>query len=115
MKKNKYHGHDIEFVNWWSRQGPPHRHPYSTETSFDNGHTHLMRGITSIASGGLDNHVHYYEGTTSFRDGHVHYYRGMTGPAIPLPEGGHIHEFEGQTTFNDGHIHYYRGRTGKGY
>ncbi|GEN36652.1 hypothetical protein [Aneurinibacillus danicus] len=65
MKKDQCHSHDIEFVNWWGRQGPPHRHRYYAETSVNNGHNHVMRGFTSITSGGLDNHVHYYEGATS--------------------------------------------------
>jgi hypothetical protein len=115
MKKNKFHTHDAEFINWGVRVGPPHRHPYFTKTSMNQAHRHEMRGVTSINPGGVDNHVHYYEGATSFVDGHVHYYRGVTGPAIPLPGGGHIHEFAGQTSFADGHIHYYGGRTDKEY
>jgi hypothetical protein len=115
MKEDEFHTHDVEFINWLVRVGLPHRHAYSTETSMNQGHRHLIRGVTSINPVGLDNHVHSYEGETSFVDGHVHYYRGVTDPAIPLPGGRHIHQFAGETAFADGHIHFYRGRTGRGY
>lgn len=116
MKENGYHTHDVDFIQWHVAAGPPHRHPYSTETSIAEGHRHLMKGVTSINPGGSrDNHVHSYEGNTSFADGHVHYYRGITGPPIPLPGGGHTHEFAGSTAVASGHVHYYRGRTGRGY
>jgi hypothetical protein len=108
----KPHTHKLKSINWQGKQF--HVHEYSTRTSFNDGHRHGIRGVTSASSGGLDQHVHYYEGITSFDDGHIHRFSGFTGPAIPLPGGGHIHEFFGTTSFDDGHVHTYYGRTGRG-
>ncbi|WCK52992.1 YmaF family protein [Aneurinibacillus sp. Ricciae_BoGa-3] len=96
MEEKVLHTHDVKFV-YWHVQGPPHRHMYSTRTSFNDRHTHLMSGVTS------------------FDDGHVHYYRGAIGRAIPLPDGGHIHEFAGKTSITNRHTHSYYERTGKDY
>jgi hypothetical protein len=63
VKENECHTHDAEFMKWKVEAGHPHRHPYSTKTSIDRGHRHVMRGVTFIDPGSnMDNHVHSYEG-----------------------------------------------------
>lgn len=108
-KNGEDHHHDFAFVQW---QGLSHIHAYSTRTTVNDRHSHIVQGITSAPVNAMNGHVHYYEGVTTYDDRHVHRFNGYTGPAILLPDGSHYHEFGGQTTYDDGHIHYYRGRTG---
>jgi hypothetical protein len=104
------HGHNIAHFTWDGRN--VHIHQYSTETSFNNGHSHTVSGTTSSSNDGMG-HVHYYEGTTTLNDGHVHHFSGTTGPPVHLSDGTHYHMFSGRTSFNDGHVHQYSGATGK--
>ena len=102
--------YDLEQLSsYW---GPVHVHKYCLPTSINDEHKHLVRGRTSPAAGGLDEHTHYYEGFTTCENGHVHRYCGITGPAVACPGYGHSHEMYGRTSFDDGHIHYYRAFTG---
>ncbi len=92
-----------------------HVHNYNFRTTFEDGHTHCMFGVTTLGTTRGNTHVHYYRGVTTLADGHVHYYRGVTGPAIYLPEGGHIHYYQGVTTFNNRHKHAYAGTDSPSY
>ena len=105
------HEHNILGIQW--NQGNVHVHQYSTETTINDGHSHLVQGTTSAANNMMD-HVHYYEGTTTFV-GHVHQFSGTTGPPVYMTDGTHFHEFSGTTTFNDGHVHSYSGFTGRNF
>ncbi|WP_223066508.1 YmaF family protein [Paenibacillus caui] len=105
------HLHKLYITSWNGRQ--VHTHPFSGNTSYDDGHSHYYVGMTDPAPNGVQ-HVHSYQAKTSFNNGHSHTIRGTTGPAIPLPTGGHYHYFRGYTTI-DGirpHRHEYRGNTG---
>lgn len=84
-----------------------HVHNYSIPTTFDDGHTHRVFGVTSLGVLKGNTHLHYYRGYTTLEDGHVHYFGGVTGPAIFLPGGDHIHNYRGVTSFNDRHRHAY--------
>jgi hypothetical protein len=56
-----------------------------TETTFNDGHTHFIRGTTGeaipIPGGG---HYHYFEGVTTVngRHPHAHEYQGRTGNEV---------------------------------
>ena len=102
------HEHTILGVNWSG--GNFHAHQYSTETTINDGHSHMVQGTTALANNTME-HVHYYEGTTTYV-GHVHHFSGYTGRPIYMADGTHYHEFSGTTTFNDGHVHNYSGYTG---
>jgi hypothetical protein len=110
--KRVNHTHDIELIRWPGRVLRVHIHDYATRTTFNDGHTHVVRGVTSQPLQGYERHTHYYNGVTTFEDGHVHRFRGWTGPPMFLPDGTHYHEFRGETSFDDGHTHRYTGRTG---
>ncbi len=110
-KQAKPHTHSIQLLRYGDRPG--HVHPYSTPTTVNDGHRHLVNGTTSPPYGNPDRHVHYYEGTTTFEDGHIHSFRGWTGPPVPVSDGSHYHEFRGETSYNDGHLHHYRGVTAR--
>ncbi|MBM7583498.1 hypothetical protein JOC86_000035 [Bacillus pakistanensis] len=106
-----HHFHDIEYIWWDNRVGAVHQHSFSTPTSFDDGHQHVVQGTTKDTVQGMDQHVHSFEGQTTLDDGHVHYFREWTGPPIIIPNRGHYHEFSGMTTYNDGHSHSLKGAT----
>jgi hypothetical protein len=108
MKKVEIHEHEIEFIIYTS----VHVHEYSTPTSVNDGHHHVVQGFTSGSIASVGGHVHYYEGTTTLADGHVHHFRGYTGPAVTLADGTHYHLFSGDTSYQHGHLHQYRGKTG---
>ncbi|PUB11151.1 YmaF family protein [Paenisporosarcina sp. OV554] len=105
------HEHNILGIQW--NQGNVHVHQYSTETTINVGHSHLVQGTTSAANNTMV-HVHYYQGTTTFV-GHVHQFSGTTGPPVYMTDGTHLHEFSGTTTFNNGHVHSYSGFTGRNF
>jgi hypothetical protein len=107
-KKGEMHHHEMEFIVYTS----VHVHGYSTPTSENDGHHHIVQGYTSGSIASVGGHVHYYEGTTTLADGHVHHFRGYTGPSVMLPDGSHYHVFSGETSSDHGHFHQYRGRTG---
>jgi len=86
-----------------------HSHSYSGKTSYNNGHWHYYRGMTS-SNPDVPGHIHYMAGFTSFDDGHVHGYRSATGPAIYIG-GKHYHAYRGITEVARWHTHNYDGKT----
>ncbi|MFD0695045.1 YmaF family protein [Paenibacillus sp. GCM10027628] len=75
---------------------PAHVHFFTTRTSDELRHHHLIRLYTFNNNGtAYDGHDHQYQGITGIKYGHYHIYRGTTGPAIPLQNGTHIHLLEG--------------------
>ncbi|WP_081754773.1 YmaF family protein [Paenibacillus durus] len=105
------HSHKLYITSW--NGCPVHVHPFSGETSINDGHCHEYVGCTGPAPTGVP-HVHKYHTVTSVNQNHTHLIHGVTGPAIDLPGGGHYHKFEGCTTINGRHphLHAYCGKTG---
>lgn len=107
------HSHGLYITSW---DGRPvyHVHPFSGETSYEDGHVHQYAGVTEPAPTGVP-HVHRYYTVTTMNDGHTHVIQGVTGQAIEAQGGGHFHYFEGFTTVNGirPHTHHYNGATGK--
>ncbi|WP_081756755.1 YmaF family protein [Gorillibacterium massiliense] len=106
------HAHGL-YITSWDGRPVHHVHPFSGDTSFDDGHCHQYAGVTEPAPTGVP-HVHRYCTITTVNHGHTHVIEGVTGPAIDVPDGGHIHCFEGFTTVNGmrPHAHCYKGITG---
>nr|WP_285876724.1 YmaF family protein [Fictibacillus phosphorivorans] len=104
------HGHDVTHIKW--RSNDVHVHQYSTQTTVNAGHSHMVQGVTSRVNNTMG-HVHTYQGTTTFDDGHVHQFSGTTGPPIYTGDGTHYHMISGTTTVSGGHTHQYSGRTGE--
>lgn len=75
-------GHYYAGVTSPAPTGVPHTHVYSTVTSLNDGHEHLISGRTGpaipAAGGG---HYHFFEGVTTIngRTPHRHNYSGRTG------------------------------------
>jgi len=82
-----------------------HSHSYAGKTSYNDGHWHNYKGMTSRAPD-VPGHVHYMAGCTSYDDGHDHRYRSTTGPAIYVG-GKHYHMYCGVTEVADRHVHCY--------
>ncbi|MCX7709290.1 MAG: YmaF family protein [Clostridia bacterium] len=80
-----------------------HTHRYVNTTSYDDGHRHGFKGVTSCSSEDPA-HIHYMVGTTTYEDGHTHRYRLQTSPAI-IVNGQHYHLYCGVTTVDDEHLH----------
>ncbi|WP_167357172.1 YmaF family protein [Paenibacillus pectinilyticus] len=80
---------------------PAHVHFFTTTTSEELGHHHLLRLYTFSANGtSYDAHVHHYQGITGIKYGHYHAYYGITGPPISLANGSHIHLLTGIVDLN---------------
>lgn len=90
-----------------------HMHTYNTRTSFDDGHTHGVAGVTSPTINPGPYHFHSMEGQTTFDDGHVHTYKNLTSYAIPTRPGFHIHRYYGTVSIagRQPHSHRYMGVT----
>jgi hypothetical protein len=80
-----------------------HSHKYANPTSYDDGHSHHYRGVTSL-NPDVPGHIHYMSGYTTYEDGHVHRYVLATSPGIYM-NGKHYHNYYGVTSFEDGHRH----------
>jgi hypothetical protein len=88
-----------------------HVHSYSSDSSYDDGHTHRLSGTTGYGLFSGYSHVHHYRGVTSFENAHVHYYEGTSGPAVSLASGGHAHQYFGLTSVDGQHVHEYHAKT----
>ena len=87
-----------------------HVHTYTEVTSCNDGHCHIMTGISGPAMRRPDgSHVHLVQGRTSFKDNHYHEYCVYSGQSIDLPGGYHVHPFCLRTTLDDGHLHTFMG------
>lgn len=86
-----------------------HNHLISGATSYNAGHIHNYRSVTS-SNPDTPNHVHYVTGVTTFNHGHVHYYRFYTSPPVETGNG-HLHYYQSVTTYNNGHVHTLSGAT----
>lgn len=75
---------------------PAHVHFFTTVTSEDLGHHHLLRLYTFNVNGtSYDQHVHQYQGISGIKYGHYHTFYGVTGPPIAIANGAHIHMLQG--------------------
>lgn len=86
-----------------------HNHNYIGETSYDDGHSHRYRGVTS-PSLNYPGHTHLLLGNTTFNDRHLHQYRVPTDQQIET-RNGHFHEYSGDTDYTQGHDHVMQGST----
>lgn len=86
-----------------------HTHYYMGETSYNDGHIHNYRGITS-PSPNYPNHTHLLMGDTTVNDRHLHEYRISTNRQIETRDG-HYHEYSGDTDYAQGHDHSMQGST----
>lgn len=90
-----------------------HYHYICDYTSVEDGHRHIIRGVTDRAPN-KPRHKHDYHGKTTCNNGHTHDYHGCTDEAKPIA-GGHVHNYSGKTSCDDGHKHHYCGTTDREY